>query len=109
MLALVAAIAVTVVPATRPAHAQPAAPAPTPDHGQTRPPDAAVCQPAQVDRPSIAASPPPQYRGTATAASHTWVYTEHHDFGISNVWTSSSPDGGATWNTTPVSAEQIGS
>jgi hypothetical protein len=37
------------------------------------------------------------------------LYAEHHDFCASNVWVTSSSDGGATWNTTPVNAEQPGS
>jgi hypothetical protein len=78
------------------------------DQGATWDPKDAVCQPAQVDRPWIAAYTPPQYRGTADAVAHTMVYTEHHDFGASNIWVTSSSDGGKTWNLVPVNAEQAG-
>jgi hypothetical protein len=83
--------------------------APSSDQGRTWAPQDATCQPAQVDRPWIAAYTPPQYRGTADALKHTQLYTEHHDFGISNIWVTSSQDGGATWNLVPINAEQAGS
>jgi hypothetical protein len=69
----------------------------------------ATCQPCQVDRPWIAAYTPPAYRDTAQATSRTQLYAEHHDFCASNVWVTSSGDGGTTWNTTPVNAEEPGS
>jgi hypothetical protein len=69
----------------------------------------AGCQPAQIDRDWIAAYTPPQYRGTAQAASHTLLYDAYHDFGPSNVWVSRSTDGGATWTTVQQSAIQAGS
>ena len=69
----------------------------------------AGCQPAQIDRPWIAAYTPVQYRGTDQAAAHTHVYYEYHDFGISNVWVQVSDDGGQTWASSPDSAVQAGS
>jgi hypothetical protein len=69
----------------------------------------AGCQPFQIDRDWIAAYTPPQYRGTAQAASHTLLYDAYHDFGPSNVWVSRSTDGGATWTTVQQSAIQAGS
>jgi hypothetical protein len=69
----------------------------------------AGCQPAQIDRPWMAAYTPPQYRGTAQAANHTSVYYEYHDFGESNIWLQTSTDGGQTWAGTPNSAIQPGS
>ena len=79
------------------------------DQGRTWHIGDATCQPCQVDRPWIAAYTPPQWRDTAQATAHTMLYSEHHDFCASNVWVTSSSDGGATWNTTPVNAEQPGS
>jgi hypothetical protein len=79
------------------------------DQGASWDPRDASCQPAQVDRPWIAAYTPPAYRGTPGAVAHTRVYTEHHDFGASNIWVTSSADGGKTWNVVPVNAEQAGS
>jgi hypothetical protein len=79
------------------------------DQGRTWTIDDATCQPCQVDRPWIAAYTPPADRGTAQATAHTLLYAEHHDFCASNVWVTSSTDGGSTWNTTPVNAEQPGS
>jgi hypothetical protein len=69
----------------------------------------AACQPCQVDRPWIAAYTRAADRDTADATKHTALYTEHHDFCASNVFLTSSPDGGTTWNTTPVNAEPPGS
>ena len=83
--------------------------APSLDQGRTWAPQDATCQVAQVDRPWVAAYTPPQYRGTADAVAHTRLYTEHHDFGISNIWVTSSADGGASWNRVLVNAEQPGS
>jgi hypothetical protein len=81
----------------------------TTDQGGTWSPKDAACQPCQVDRPWIAAYTPAADRDTADATKHTALYTEHHDFCASNVWATSSPDGGTTWNTVPVNAEQVGS
>src|SRR4051794_1726164 len=69
----------------------------------------AGCQPAQIDRPWVAAYTPPQYRGTDAAFSHTSVYYQYHDFGVSNVWVEPSTDGGQTWASSPDSAVQPGS
>lgn len=69
----------------------------------------AGCQPAQIDRPWLAAYTPPQYRGTAQAADHTSLYYEYHDFGESNIWVQVSTDGGQTWASTPNNAVQPGS
>jgi hypothetical protein len=69
----------------------------------------AGCQPAQIDRPWVAAYTPPQYRGKDAAAAHTRVYYEYHDFGVSNVWIQASDDGGQTWASTPASAVEGGS
>lgn len=69
----------------------------------------AGCQPAQIDRPWLAAYTPPQYRGTSQAADHTSLYYEYHDFGESNIWVQPSTDGGQTWAATPDSAVQPGS
>lgn len=82
----------------------------TTDGGATwQNPGDASCQPCQVDRPWVAAYTPAADRDTADATKHTMLYMEHHDFCASNVWMNSSSDGGATWNTVPVNAEQIGS
>src|SRR5579859_1173709 len=69
----------------------------------------AGCQPLQIDRPWLAAYTPPAFRGTAQAASHTNLYYEYHDFGVSNIWVESSRDGGQTWAPTALSAAQPGS
>src|SRR5207237_259360 len=69
----------------------------------------AGCQPRQTDRPWLAAYTPPAYRGTDQAASHTDLYYEYHDFGLSNVWLETSTDGGQTWAPTAVSAVEPGS
>ncbi len=69
----------------------------------------AGCEPLQIDRPWVAAYTLPAFRGTDQAASHTRVYYEYHDFGISNIWVESSTDGGQTWAPTAVSAVQPGS
>src|SRR5207244_12118857 len=69
----------------------------------------AGCEPLQIDRPWVAAYTPPAFRGTDQAASHTRVYYEYHDFGISNIWVESSTDGGQTWAPTAMSAMQPGS
>jgi hypothetical protein len=69
----------------------------------------AGCEPAQIDRPWLAAYTPPAFRGTDQASSHTQLYYEDHDFGASNVWVESSADGGQTWAPTPTSAVQAGS
>jgi hypothetical protein len=69
----------------------------------------AGCQPAQIDRPWVSAYTPPQYRGTDAAFSHTSVYYEYHDFGVSNIWIEPSTDGGQSWATTPNSAVEPGS
>jgi hypothetical protein len=69
----------------------------------------AGCEPAQIDRPWLAAYTPPAYRGTDQAASHTDLYYEYHDFGASNIWVETSTDGGQTWAPTPLSAIQAGS
>src|SRR5438067_5750250 len=69
----------------------------------------AGCQPLQIDRPWLAAYTPKQYRGTDGAASHTSLYYEYHDFGLSNVWVETSTDGGQTWGPTGVSAVEPGS
>lgn len=68
----------------------------------------AGCQPAQIDRPWLAAYTPPQYRGTAQADAHTSLYYEYHDFGESNIWANLSTDGGKTWSN-PINAVQPGS
>src|SRR5204862_452434 len=57
----------------------------------------AGCQPAQIDRPWVAAYTPPQYRGKDAAAAHTRVYYEYHDFGVSNVWIQASDDVGQVY------------
>lgn len=69
----------------------------------------AGCEPLQIDRPWLAAYTPPAYRGTEQAASHTNLYYEYHDFGLSNIWVETSTDGGQTWAPTSVSAVQPGS
>ena len=69
----------------------------------------AGCQPLQIDRPWVAAYTPPAFRDTPQASSHTSVYYEYHDFGLSNIWVESSTDGGQTWAPTAVSAIQPGS
>jgi len=69
----------------------------------------AGCEPLQIDRPWLAAYTPPAYRGTDQAASHTDLYYEFHDFGLSNVWVETSTDGGQTWAPTAVSAVEPGS
>jgi len=69
----------------------------------------AGCQPAQVDRPWLAAYTPPAYRGTDQAANHTNLYVEFHDFGASNIWVEASTDGGQTWGATGNPAIQAGS
>jgi len=82
------------------------------DQGGSWAPADASCEPSQVDRPWLAAYTEPQYRGTANAVAHTWLYTEHHDFAASNIYVTRSPDGGATWQntTSPANlAEQPGS
>lgn len=69
----------------------------------------AGCEPLQIDRPWLAAYTPPRWRGTNGAASHTRLYYEYHDFGLSNIWVESSANGGKTWAPAPVSAVQPGS
>jgi hypothetical protein len=69
----------------------------------------AGCEPLQIDRPWLAAYTPPAFRGTDQAASHTDLYYEYHDFGLSNVWVETSTDGGRTWAPTAVSAVEPGS
>jgi len=69
----------------------------------------AGCQPAQVDRPWLAAYTPPAYRGTDQAENHTSLYVEFHDFGASNIWVETSTDGGQTWGATGNPAIQAGS
>jgi len=69
----------------------------------------AGCQPAQVDRPWIAAYTPPAFRGTDQAENHTSLYVEFHDFAASNVWVETSTDGGQTWGPTGNPAIQAGS
>src|SRR5437667_385044 len=49
----------------------------------------AGCQPLQIDRPWVAAYTPPAFRNTPQASSHTSVYYEYHDFGLSNIWVES--------------------
>jgi hypothetical protein len=71
--------------------------------------ETAGCQPAQIDRPWLAAYTPAAYRGSDQAASHTNLYYEYHDFGASNIWVEISTDGGQTWSPTAVSAVQPGS
>jgi hypothetical protein len=66
----------------------------------------AGCEPLQIDRPWLAAYTPPAFRGSDQAASHTSLYYEYHDFGLSNIWVEISADGGQTWAPTPVSAVQ---
>jgi hypothetical protein len=66
----------------------------------------AGCEPLQIDRPWLAAYTPPAFRGTDQAASHTDLYYEYHDFGLSNIWVESSTDGGQTWAPTATSAVQ---
>jgi hypothetical protein len=69
----------------------------------------AGCEPAQIDRPWLAAYTPPKWRGTKKAVDHTDLYYEYHDFGASNVWVEASTNGGKTWATSPISAVQAGS
>ena len=69
----------------------------------------AGCQPLQIDRPWLVAYTPPAFRGTDQAASHTNLYYEYHDFGLSNIWVEISTDGGQTWAPTAVSAIEPGS
>jgi hypothetical protein len=69
----------------------------------------AGCEPLQIDRPWLAAYTPPAVRGTDQASSHTSLYYEYHDFGLSNIWVEISTDGGQTWAPTSVSAVQAGS
>jgi hypothetical protein len=69
----------------------------------------AGCEALQIDRPWLAAYTPPAYRGIDQAASHTDLYYEYHDFGLSNIWVETSTDGGQTWAPGPVSAVQAGS
>src|SRR5947209_17739080 len=81
----------------------------TVDRGATWTATGATWQAAQVDRNWIAAYTEPQYRGTADARKHTWVYQEYHDFAISMVWLTVSSDGGTTWDTLGQHpAEQVG-
>jgi hypothetical protein len=47
--------------------------------------------------------------GGDAAASHTDLYYEYHDFGLSNIWVEISTDGGQTWAPTAVSAVEPGS
>ncbi|TMK72279.1 MAG: exo-alpha-sialidase [Actinobacteria bacterium] len=68
----------------------------------------AGCEPLQIDRPWLAAYTPPAYRGTDQASSHTSLYYEYHDFGVSNIWVEGSTNGGETWAPTSVSAVQAG-
>jgi hypothetical protein len=79
------------------------------DRGASWSPVEITCQPAQVDRNWTAAYTPPAYRGTSGAVSHTFVYNQYHDFGPSNIWVQTSPDGGATYPMAPTSAIQPGS
>jgi hypothetical protein len=69
----------------------------------------AGCEPLQIDRPWLAAYTPPAFRGSDLASSHTDLYYEYHDFGLSNIWVEISTDGGQTWAPTSVSAVQAGS
>ena len=69
----------------------------------------AGCEPLQIDRPWLAAYTPPAFRGTDQASSHTDLYYEYHDFGLSNIWVEISTDGGQTWAPTAVSAVEPGS
>jgi hypothetical protein len=69
----------------------------------------AGCEPLQIDRPWLAAYTPPASRGTDQAGSHTNLYYEYHDFGLSNIWVETSTDGGQTWAPGPVSAVEPGS
>jgi hypothetical protein len=69
----------------------------------------AGCQALQIDRPWLAAYTPPAYRGIDQTASHTQLYYEYHDFGLSNIWVEPSTDGGQTWAPTAVSAVEPGS
>jgi hypothetical protein len=69
----------------------------------------AGCEPLQIDRPWLAAYTPAAVRGTDAAASHTSLYYEYHDFGLSNIWVETSTDGGQTWAAGPVSAVEAGS
>jgi len=78
------------------------------DQGTTWTAYDATCQPAQVDRDWVAAYTPPQFRGTAAATSHTWVYFEYHDFAVSDIWLARSSDGGQTWDPVQHSAIQPG-